>query len=75
MAVIRLHLMLIERAGGRQEISVDAGQPIPLTQLLARWGIPEDEVGIIVRNRRCDAIDCQIHDGDIVELFPVLSGG
>ena len=75
MAIVRLHLTLIERAGGRKEITVDAGQPVPLPVLLTEWGIPQDEVGIIVRNRRCDAIDCRIHDEDVVELFPILSGG
>jgi hypothetical protein len=75
MAVVRLHLMLIERAGGRREIAVDAAQPIPLPRLLAEWGIPQEEVGIIVRNHRCDAIDCELHDQDVVELFPILSGG
>jgi hypothetical protein len=75
MAVVRLHLMLIEKAGGRREITVDAPQPIPLTRLLAEWGIPQEEVGIIVRNHRSDAIDCLISEKDVVELFPILSGG
>jgi molybdopterin converting factor small subunit len=75
MALVRLHLTLIEKAGGRKEIVLDEGLPAPLPALLAQWGIPQDEVGIIVRNRRCDAIDCQIQSGDTVELFPILSGG
>jgi hypothetical protein len=75
MAVVRLHLTLIEMAGDKKELIVDAQQPVLLTTLLDRLGIPQEEVGIIVRNRKRDAIDCVIHGEDVVELFPILSGG
>ena len=75
MAIIRLHLTLIEMAGDRKELIVDAQQPVLLTTLLDRLGVPQDEVGIIVRNGKGDEIDCMIHEEDVVELFPILSGG
>jgi molybdopterin converting factor small subunit len=75
MAVIHLHLTLIEMAGDRKELIVDAKQPVLLTTLLDRLGVPHAEVGIIVRNRKREDIDCMIHDEDVVELFPILSGG
>jgi hypothetical protein len=76
MAVVRLHLTLIEMAGGTRELTLDAGRcPLPLPTLLAELGIPEEEVGIIVRNRKVDRIDCLIEADDLVELFPILSGG
>ena len=75
MALVRLHLTLIEMAGGKKELTVDAQQPVLLTTLLQRLGVPQEEVGIIVRNRKRDAIDCMIREGDVVELFPILSGG
>jgi len=75
MAVVRLHLTLIKMAGDRKELMVDAQQPVLLTTLLAQLGVPEEEVGIIVRNRKRDEIDCMIQDEDVVELFPILSGG
>jgi molybdopterin converting factor small subunit len=75
MAVVRLHLTLIEMAGDKKELIVDARQPVLLTTLLDRLGVPHAEVGIIVRNRKRDAIDCMIQEGDVVELFPILSGG
>jgi len=70
-----LHLTLIEMAGDKKELIVDAQQPVLLTTLLDRLGVPQAEVGIIVRNRKRDAIDCVIHEEDVVELFPILSGG
>ena len=75
MAVVRLHLTLIEMAGGKKELIIDAQQPVLLTALLDELGVPQEEVGIIVRNKKQDAIDCMIREGDVVELFPILSGG
>jgi molybdopterin converting factor small subunit len=75
MALVRLHLTLIEMTGGKKELIIDAHQPVSLTTLLDRLGVPQEEVGIIVRNRKRDAIDCMIEEGDVVELFPILSGG
>ncbi len=54
---------------------LDARQPILLTTLLDQLGVPHEEVGIIVRNGKVGAIDCLIHEEDVVELFPILSGG
>jgi hypothetical protein len=75
MATVRFHLNLIDTAGVKKELFVDAKQPILLTTLLDQLGVPHDEVGIIVRNGRVGGIDCLIHDEDVVELFPILSGG
>ena len=75
MAVVRLHLTLIEMAGGKKELAFNAQRPVSLTTILERLGVPQEEVGIIVRNRKRDAIDCLIEEGDTVELFPILSGG
>jgi molybdopterin converting factor small subunit len=75
MAIVRLHLTLIEMAGDKKELIVDARQPVLLTTLMDRLGVPHAEVGIIVRNRKREAIDCVIHEEDVVELFPILSGG
>jgi molybdopterin converting factor small subunit len=75
MAVIRLHLTLIEMAEGKKELIVDAEKPVMLTALLNQLGVPQEEVGIIVRNRKREDIDCLIQDEDVVELFPILSGG
>ena len=67
--------MLIEMAGGRKELLLDARPPIRLTTLLEQMGIPQEQVGIIVRNSKTDVIDCLIGPDDVVELFPILSGG
>lgn len=75
MALVRLHLTLIELAGGRKEFLLEARPPVRLTSLLEQWGVPQEQVGIIVKNRKTETIDCLIGPEDHVELFPMLSGG
>ena len=75
MAIVRLHLTLIEMAGDKKELIVDARQPALLAELLDRLGVPKEQVGIIIRNGRWEVMDCMINEDDVVELFPVLSGG
>ncbi len=75
MAIVRLNLTLIEMAGGTKEVTVNEEKPVALTTILDGLGVPREEVGIIVKNRKMDDIDCMIDKEDVVELFPVLSGG
>lgn len=45
-------------------------------RIISFWaGGPRKQVGIIIRNGRWETMDCMINEGDMVELFPVLSGG
>ena len=75
MAVVRLNLTLIDMAHGMKELVVTEQTPVSLKTILGRLGVPQEEVGIIVRNRKTDDIDCMIGKEDGVELFPILSGG
>ena len=75
MAVVRLNLTLIDMAHGMKELVLTEQTPVSLKTVLRRFGVPQDEVGIIVRNKKMDDIDCMIGKEDVVELFPILSGG
>ena len=75
MAVVRLNLTLIDMAHGMKELVLTEQTPVSLKTILGRLGVPQEEVGIIVRNRKTDDIDCMIGKEDVVELFPILSGG
>lgn len=71
---IRVHLILTTYAENG-EILVPVASPVPLSEILKDIGIPEDEVGIAVRNGRWVKRDVLVTDGDEVDLFPLLSGG
>ncbi|MDD4997237.1 MAG: hypothetical protein PHI99_03750 [Syntrophales bacterium] len=75
MATVRLNLTLIDMARGKKELVLTEQTPVSLKTILGRLGVPQEEVGIIVRNRKTDDIDCMISKEDVVELFPILSGG
>ena len=75
MATVRLNLTLIDMARGKKELVLTEQTPVSMKTILVRLGVPQEEVGIIVRNRKTDDIDCMIGKEDVVELFPILSGG
>jgi molybdopterin converting factor small subunit len=54
---------------------VEARTDEPLSDVLLRLGIPQDEEVTIVRNHRRGHKADAVGDGDVVALFPPVSGG
>lgn len=46
-----------------------------IADLLSRLGISEDEVGILVVNRKDARFDQVLKDGDAVTIIPPMGGG
>jgi hypothetical protein len=44
--------------------------PAPLGTILARWGIPEDRIQLVLVNHRAVSKNSIIRPGDRVSLFP-----
>jgi hypothetical protein len=58
-----------------KEVGISLNKPVPLFEFLRSRQVPEDDVGLVVRNGRWEAKgDCVIHDDDHIELFPFLQG-
>lgn len=57
--------------GGR--VRLDAGRRV--ADLLARLGIAEEDVGVLIVNRRDARFDQLLNDGDIVTVIPPMGGG
>ncbi|MDI6707112.1 MAG: hypothetical protein HPY74_12150 [Firmicutes bacterium] len=74
MITVKLHLNLTNYTG-KQRVEIPAAEPVILKDLLEEMGVPIGEVGLIVKNGRWNTAECSLSDGDIVELFPYLSGG
>ncbi len=63
-------------AGGRpaeQHLALPAGSGIG--DLLARLGLPEAEVGVLLVNGRDASFDQGLRDGDRVTIIPPIGGG
>lgn len=57
--------------GGRVRLKAGAR----VADLLARLGIAEDDVGVLVVNRKDARFDQLLDDGDIVTVIPPMGGG
>jgi hypothetical protein len=74
MVEIEYNLMLVDKAGRKtQEIGLPA--PLPLREFLKILGLTEEDVGMLLINKVWAPLDCVIHDGDFVQLYPDLEGG
>lgn len=60
---------------GPEAGSVRLEEGARVTDLLSRLGISEDDVGILVINRRDARFDQVLEDGDIVTVIPPMGGG
>jgi molybdopterin converting factor small subunit len=48
---------------------------ITVGQIVEELGIPKSELGILLVNSRHVGLDHELHDGDILALFPLVGGG
>jgi molybdopterin converting factor small subunit len=46
-----------------------------IADIIRELRIPEQEIGVIMVNSRHAELDQQLHDGDILALFPLVGGG
>ena len=74
MIDVELNQMFSEIAGAKLA-KLDVGGTINLKQLAARFGIKEDDVGMLFINKKWALLDSVIFDGDFVQLYPFMEGG
>jgi len=71
---IRLNLSLIEYTN-KKEIKITLKEDKPLLEILNELGIPENQIGMVIKNGKWAPKSCSVSDDDVVELFPQLQGG
>jgi sulfur carrier protein len=57
----------------RGKVQLQSGARV--TDLLSRLGIAEDEVGVLIVNRRDARFNQVLEDGDLVTIIPPMGGG
>jgi sulfur-carrier protein len=62
-------------ASRRSQFEVPAEAGLTVRKLLAREGLPEDVVHLIVINARHATLETELQDGDRLGLFPPVGGG
>jgi hypothetical protein len=75
MAIVRVNLTLKKYVHGKEFIEVRMEKSTPLPTVLEQIGLPEEEVGLVIRNGRWEQKNCTVGVKDELNLFPILSGG
>jgi hypothetical protein len=60
---------------GGNEINLDDQGIYTIQELLQLTSIPEDEVGIIIKNGKKSSMEDEISDGDTIKFFPPIIAG
>ncbi len=74
MIEIEFNLNLVERMGRKRQ-TLDILESLSLSQLEAKLGLTEDDVGMLLINEAWAPLDSVIKDGDQIKLYPFLEGG
>ncbi len=72
---ITVKLFATFRVGRFAEVTKDYPLETRIVDIIRELGIPEKEIGMIMLNNRHAEPDQQLHDGDILALFPLVGGG
>ena len=74
MIEIEFNLNLAELVG-KKLLTLDIGESISLSQLEARLGLTDGDVGMVLINEAWAPLNGVVMDGDRVKLYPFLEGG
>ena len=74
MIEIEYNLMLTALMGKKRE-TLDIGESLTLSQLEAKLGLKNEDVGMLLINDAWASLESVIKDGDFVQLYPYLDGG
>ena len=75
MAIVRLNLTLKKYIQNQELVEVRIKNDTPLQTILEQIGLPEEEVGLVIRNGRWEPRNCTVRMEDELNIFPILSGG
>jgi molybdopterin converting factor small subunit len=61
--------------GERGDFEIEIGDAEKVSGLLARLGVPEGAVALVMINQEKGEPDTVLKDGDVVSLLPLIVGG
>jgi len=71
---IKLNLSLVEYTNSKN-IKLNIEKDTPILNVLDELGIPEEQIGMIIKNGKWAPKSCTVSNDDVIELFPQLQGG
>ncbi|MDM7994738.1 MAG: hypothetical protein QUT30_03525 [Acidobacteriota bacterium] len=74
MIEIEFNLNLADMMG-KKSLTMDIGESLSLSQIEARLGLSDGDVGMVLINEAWAPLDSVVMDGDRIKLYPFLEGG
>ena len=75
MIVVELNLMFADILG-QKRVELATDKALSLEALSAALGLDYEDMGILLINRQWAPLEgSEIHDGDLVQLYPFMEGG
>ena len=74
MIEIEFNLNLAELMGKKRQ-TLEIAESLSLSQLEAKLGLADDDVGLLLINEAWAPLNSVIKDGDFVQLYPDMDGG
>jgi len=63
------------RGGGKREVSLEIGTPLPLRDILSRAGLDPEDVGVVLGPDGPVRYDATVPPPDKLEILPPLAAG
>ena len=73
--MLEVRLFATFRDGREKILYLDAGDYVRAADILKYLGIADGDVAILLINGRHSKPENDVHDGDVVALFPPVGGG
>ena len=73
---VALHGYFSQRYSGRQRpVIVPLAEAVTPRAVVARLGLPLGALGLVLINNQQATLDTPLHDGDRLDILPLLGGG
>jgi sulfur carrier protein ThiS len=73
--IVHVHGGLLRYCGGVSPLELDLPEGTTVAEVMARLGIPSNEVFTTVVNRQFVSEDTPLREGDRLDLVPPIPGG
>lgn len=74
MVTVKLNLTL-SGSLGKDEFMLKLDCPRTLASVMEEIGIPPEDAGMVIKNKKWAPLDCIVEENDEVLIFPHLEGG
>lgn len=58
-----------------EQVELTYEPDLTIRAILEQYGLQPGHIGLVLVDQQLSDLDCSLHDGAIVELYPIFGGG